>query len=897
MKQLLFAFFCIFGFATLPAPASPATIDAGVGDAGIYQTRLSNGLRVIAVEDHVAPVVHTSVLYRFGSLDELPGKTGLAHALEHMMFRGTPALSAGGLDDVLARVGGQMNGTTDYDYTSFLFDMPSDRLDVALQIEADRMQHASLHAADWAIEQGAVLNEIDGDYSSPFYNLLARVRAAAYPDEAAGRTPAGVRADVAGATAADLRAYYERWYAPNNATLVVAGDVQHAAVFALAKKWFGAIPARALPAHAAGHPHAVSGKVVEAEFPFPFEVLDLAYAIPGDTEPGEPAISTLASLIPNQRGPFYQALVQTNIAVELQANADTQLRGGLMHVFVVLNPGHTGDEAQRIFQSTMDRVLKDGFDPQLVAAARRSTLADRVYSADSIAGYADLAGYTYGIVGERDADEDARLAALTPADLLGAARTYLSTPNVVGHLTPNDHPPSGSQKSTASVADDFSGRAPSGPIVEPARIRAEIARRSMVQSKAVPVEFTLPNGIRVILQQKTDRPTVYVGGEIASSPSFVPQGKEGIDRLASAVANFGTQQYDFTRMRVIADDLGASITVGADFSAHGLSQDFETLLNVLADGAAHPTFPQVWLAQERSQLANSVQSEEQISGIVAEHAYLSRLLSPGDPQLRFASEDSVASITRQDLLDFTSRYWRPEYTTIAIVGDVTPERARRAVAAAFGSWHATGAKAPLASPALPPAHTAHAYISTAANEVFVELGQPAVAHTNRDYDAFRLLSEILGGNGFFESRLFQELRQKRGLVYTVASELKSGPDRGDLEIYLNAAPQNVAPAIALVRAELERLQLSGVTANELNEAKLRLVSEALLNQASASGQLDQTLEIAKNRLPATYYSTLSQRYAAITLADIRRVAREYLHPDKLIQIYAGPEGRWSKHAL
>ena len=123
---------------------------------------------------------------------------------------------------------------------------------------------------------------------------------------------------------------------------------------------------------------------------------------------GEPAVSTLATLIENQRSPFYRALVQSNIALAIEANADTQLRGGLLHVFIILNPGHTADEAQAVFQCDARPVLRNGFDPELVEAAKRLTIAERLYSADSIDGIGDLAGYTYGIVGERISDEDDR---------------------------------------------------------------------------------------------------------------------------------------------------------------------------------------------------------------------------------------------------------------------------------------------------------------------------------------------------------------------------------------------------------------------------------------------------------------------------------------------------------
>jgi zinc protease len=881
-----------------PGVAQAQSARAGIGDSGIYQTKLANGLRVIVVEDHAAPVAHTGVWYRFGSLDETAGKTGLAHALEHMMFRGSNSTSAGGLDDIVARLGAQMNGQTDYDYTQFVFDMPADRVGVALQIEADRMQHAAIAPKEWAIERRAVLNELDGDDSSPFYNLLSRVRAAAYPGSPAGRTPAGLRVDVARASAADIRRYYEEWYAPGNAALVVAGDVNHNTIFALARKYFGGIPARATPSRLAARPHAAQGQAVEAEFPFPFEVVDLAYAVPGDTESGEPAISTLSTLIPNERGPFYQALVESNIALELYANADTQLRGGLMHVFVIMNGGHSGAEAQQVFQSVMDRVLQTGFNPELVSAAKRATIAERAFTADSIGGYGDLSGYTYGIVGERNRDEDMRLAALTPADLLNAAKMYLAKPTVVGHLTPNEKPATkSSQKTDAINSDNFSGRTPSGPIVEPPAIRAQLQQPSTARSKLAPVRFTLANGLTVIVQEKHDRRTIYMRGEIDSSPAFAPAGQEGISRLASVVAPFGSDHYNFTQLRKITDDIGASIDLGQTFSAQGYAQNFETLLGLLADGEEHPAFPERWLALERGQLANTVQMEDNVSGNMVTRAYLQSLLAPDDPSLRFASPLTLAAITRSDLLAYAQRYWRPDLTTIAIVGDVTPARARRAVEAAFGSWANAGPKPPVTLPPLPAAHPGHDYIGTDANQVFIQLGQPAVSRTSPDYDAFTLLAEIIGGSGYFESRLWQELRQKRGLVYNVSSEMKSDKDRGDLEIDLNASPGNVAPSIAIVREQLDRLRTQPVSESELASAKLRLISSALLSEASARGQLSEILELAQNGLPNDYFSTLQLRYANITPADIQRVARTYLRPDQLIQIYAGPSGPWSDRAI
>ncbi|MBV9718155.1 MAG: insulinase family protein [Candidatus Eremiobacteraeota bacterium] len=875
-----------------------AVAEGGPGDAGIFTTTLRNGLRVVVVEDRAAPVVQTSVWYGFGSLQETSGKTGLAHALEHMMFRGTPEISSGGLDDMTARLGAQMNGETSYDYTQFYFEMPADKLDVALFADADRMQHAALRAADWAIERNAVLNEIEGDESSPFFNLLARVRAAAFPSQPAGRTPLGSREDVARATVADIARYYREWYAPNNATLVVSGDVNHATVFAKAARYFGSIPAKTLPHKSDAAPVAATGQTVEAQFPFPFEILDLAYSIPGDTQRGEPAISTLATLLENQRSPFYRALVESNIALGIEANADTQLRGGLLHVFIILNPGRSASEAQSVFQSTLATALQNGFDPDLVLAAKRLTIADRIYSADSIDGIGSLAGYTYGIVGERLSDEDSRLASLRDSDVLAAARKYLNRPTVVGHLTPNESPPRGnSQKTSADATDDFSRRVPNGPIIEPTWIAKAVRTPTTARSPLAPVEFRLANGLRVIVQTKSDRPTFVLRGRIASSPAFEPAGQEGIARLASSVADYGSASYPFAQRRKQTDEMGAFVSTGGQFMAQGLAGDFERIVHIVADGEAHPTFADPWLELERSQLANSLQSESHISGVMIDRAYDRLLLSTDDPTLRQPSPQEIAAVTQADLLAYAQRYWRPDLTTIAVVGDLSPQRVRTALESAFGTWRTDGPKPDPRLMPMPPAASGHDYIGTAANQVYIRLGQPALSRSNPDYNTFLVLNQILGGAGAFESRLWQELRQKRGLVYNVSSSLDADADRGDFRVELNASPQRVVEAVDLVRSELERLRDQPVSATELQEAKVRLVSNALLDEASSGGQVKQLMDIASNELPLDYYGTLNERFARITAADVQRVARQYLHPNRLVQVYAGPSGPWSQASI
>ena len=314
-----------------------------------YQTKtLANGLQVVVVEDHAAPVAQEQMWYRFGSLYETPGKTGLAHALEHMNFRGTPSLSGAGLDDVAARHGAEVNAQTENDTTHFYYLLPSDKVELAIHIDADRMTHLLLRQSDWALEKGAVLGEIESDYSQPIFKLYDAVRRAAFPNSPYGLTALGNKADVEAATAADLRTYYSEWYHPNNATLVVTGDVKAADIFRWAEQYFGKIPSRPVAPVVSPPPlpPAPQNATANVTADYPYVVDDITYRTEGDLDPGQAATNVLASLIDNERSPFYKALVERGLVLGYLADDDTTLHSGLMHVFFVIAPGKTSAEVR-----------------------------------------------------------------------------------------------------------------------------------------------------------------------------------------------------------------------------------------------------------------------------------------------------------------------------------------------------------------------------------------------------------------------------------------------------------------------------------------------------------------------------------------------------------------------
>jgi len=836
--------------------------------------------------------VQSSIYYHFGSLQETPGKTGLAHALEHMMFRGTTALSGSGLDDIPARLGAVMNANTDDDYTRYYFVVPADRLELAIRIEADRMTNLALREADWKLERGAVLGEIDGDFSNPNFKLSDAIRTKAFAGSPFALTALGHRADVAKASVADIKRYYDEYYAPNNATLVITGDVHASDAFELAERWFGPIKAKQLPQTPLPiPPPAAKPSTVSISGDTPYEVVDLAYRIPGANDRASTAPQVLASLMSSDRSPFYKSLVLSKLTLSYSASSETTLRSGLLHVTLSITPGHTAAEARAAYEVTLAQLRTTGVDPELLAAAKGGVATQAIFARDSIAGLGDRYGAAIAIEGIADpAIDDAEVAALKPSDINAALKTYLNEPSVVGTLIPRAANAKGEAGAAASsVSDNFSKRAPSGPIVQAPWVKAALRAPVAIRSKVQPTTFTLANGLRIFVQEVHTNPTVFVSGTIDGSPAFEAQGKEGVGSFAAGLLSYGSAKYDFDAQRKVADDLGASIDFGTSFDAHGLAHDLPALLAVLADGERNPSFPEQYLDLLRAQELAAIPQRTSDPDYLRARAFSHLLLPTGDPTLREDSLASIRAITRENLIAYEHRYFRPDLTTIAVVGDVKPEDVRAEIERNFGSWKNEGATPNVTLPPVPPTHPAKQRVPAERDAVSVELGENAITRRNPDFYAFNVLSGILGGEGSFDTRLMDEVRTKRGLVYGISSTLDVSRDRGIFAITFSANPKNVRAADALVKVELNRIRTTPVTADEVARARTKIIAGALVSEESTSALVGRVENIAMNRLPLDYYADLGSHYNAITPADILRVAKTYIHPDRMIEVYTGPK--------
>ncbi|MFN2528795.1 MAG: M16 family metallopeptidase [Candidatus Baltobacteraceae bacterium] len=876
-----------------PVDAAAAPIAQAHSRATTTLRTLPNGLRVLVVEDHLAPVVETAMYYGFGAYDETPGRTGLAHGLEHMMFRGTPSLSGDGLTDAMTQLGATINASTFPDYTRFYFILPSEKLGLALHIEADRMQNLSLKQSDWDIERGAVLTEIIGNAGSTGGRLRQAMLQAVYGKDSRYALDVGGNVpDVRVASAEDLRTYYSQWYAPNNATLVVTGDVQPAAVLAMAAKYFAAIPRKVLPQHIRATPHLNLGGTVTIHGDFTFGFVNIAYPFVGDVgDLQTDAASLLPSIINNTRSPFYKALVEGGYTLGVSASPDTTLHNGLLFVSMTPKPPHTAAEVVEVFEKTMAQFIKDGPAPELVAAAKEEVATQNTFARDSIPGLGYVDGYVVGYEMHDAADKDEQaIARVQRPDVIAAAAEFLKRPAVIGEIIADGaHQAAEATPPPQRINDTFGDRKGSGEIVQADWVKRGISGSLVASNRTHPIQFTLPNGIKVFVQRVPINSTVYVSGAIKSSVTFDPAGKEGTAALLTTLMSYGSKKYDFATRTALQDKLSASITIGQGFRAYGLAKDFPTLVDIVADGVLHPALPQQYFDILKSTFLTAISRRDHSPDYRAGRDLNQILVPPSDPTLREATTESVSSITREDLQAYHDAYLRPDLASITVVGDVSVPQVRAVLTKAFGTWAAVG---PKPDTTLPPLKVRPGKIQTvpaSGATVSVTLAQPAPPRSSPDFYPLMVLNTILGSGGEMTTRLMQELRVKRGLVYGVSSDYGAYADRGLFEFRLSATPQNVKEAVALLKTQIVNAQNAPPTDAELERAKKYIIGDTLVSEDSVSGIASAISNIGANNLPLDYYQIRNRIFNSVTAEDVLRVAKQYLKPDNFAEVYEGPQ--------
>jgi zinc protease len=868
---------------------SPLAAQNNPRAADVLRETLPNGLRVIIVPNPLAPVVATVINYEVGS-DEAPdGYPGTAHALEHMMFRGSPGLSADQLADVTAALGGDFNADTQQAVTQYFFTVPAEDLDLALRIEAARMQGLEKGEKLWNQERGAIEQEVAQDLSNPEYIFYMRLLETLFKGTPYAHDALGTRPSFDKTTGAMLRKFHRAWYTPNNAILVIVGDVSPSQALDKVKQFFGPLKSSPLPARPEFHFGTVSPETMNFDTDLPYGMAVIAFRFPGADSPDFAPAQILSDVLGSQRNDLY-GLVPQGKALFASFAYDTLPKSGIGYAAAGFPAGGDSKSLLEQVRAIVAGSLTNGVPEDLVAAAKRREIATAEFQKDSVFGLAMAWSTAVAVEGRQSPDDDIEaMRRVTVEDVNRVAKKYLDFDHSMTAILS----PKASGKPISSKS--FGGKESFAPtktksVKLPEWAQQAVNRIEIPTSGLKPVVKHLPNGILLIVQPESSSDTVNVVGRVKNRPSVeMPPGKDGVDQALDQLFSFGTQSLDRLAFQKALDDIGANESAGADFSLQVLSDQFERGVELLAQNEISPALPEDAFKVIQPQLADAAAGELESPGHQASHTINTALFPKNDPSQRETTPASIKALTIEDVRNYYHAAFRPDLTTIVVIGKIAPERAQEVVEKYFGAWTVTGPKPetlPPPAPANPPGIFNVPDSSRVQDEV--TLAQTLqVTRTNDDYYALQLGNHVLGG-AFYATRLYRDLREISGLVYTVGSDFTIGLTRGVYEATYACDPPKVARARAILLSDLKQMQASEVSPKELNQAKVLLLREIPLSESSTDRIAKGWLSLADLGLPLDEPIQAAHRYVHLTAGDIRSAFSRWLRPDQMVQVTQGP---------
>jgi zinc protease len=401
---------------------------------------------------------------------------------------------------------------------------------------------------------------------------------------------------------------------------------------------------------------------------------------------------------------------------------------------------------------------------------------------------------------------------------------------------------------------------------------------------------TLPNGLKLIVQTEDVSDTVTVLGHIRNRPETQePQGKEGITQVLDELLTYGSEKLDRMAFQQQLDAIGAREAAGTDFAVASLAEHFDRSVELLADNELHPALPEQALDIIKTQVAHGVAARNRSPGFLTQHSLRGALYPQSDPSLRMATPESVTGLTPDTVRAYYRSVFRPDLTTIVIIGKVTPAQARATVEKYFNAWSVTGPKPEVDLPVAPPNRAGVIAVPDASRvqDVVILAQNLALTRSDPDYYPLQLGNAVLGGS-FYSTRLSIDLRKNSGLVYSVGSTLQAGRTRGAYLIEYASDPQNVAKAANMVVGEIKSMQTAPASQEELVRVKALLLRQIPLNESSVDDIAHGLLGRVDLNLPLDEPTNAARRYIGLSPADVQAAFRKWLRPDDLVRVSEGP---------
>lgn len=874
----------------------------------VRRTVLPNGLTVLTKEVRGAPVVAVQVAYKIGSRNEAAGVNGIAHQLEHLLFKGTTNRPVQ-FGRLLGALGADFNAFTYYDQTDYHEVVEREKAGAALELEADRMANSIIDPAALESERNVVLSEIQGNENDPANRLERTVQAAAFPGSPYSLTVGGTAKDIKAFTADQVKAYYKKYYSPEYATVVVVGDFNTAEIMAKIKDTFGKLGKPGTRPVGTSVPLVVGGSETTLGKPAlkaplilkeagATPLISAVYPLPDVSSPDAPALKVLDFvLLSGRTSKLYQALFETGLAADGGTAPYQFARGGWYAINFTPTPDTDVAKLDAALLKVMADVRSNPVSAEEIARAKTSIGTSTLLSTRSLDAQATNLATDATTAGDYQYTDKflAALQKVTPADVQRVANKYLQdSSRSVGYFEPTKVVAGSGGGASAGGATQEGFNA--GPPVDPAEVARYLPKfQPSGQTKVtLPEQIKLPNGMTALLLRDTSTPTVTLSATVKAGREFDVDAKAGLVDLVAANLLSGTETRDELTLAKLLDDVGASLSpsanrFGVNFSGASRDKDLPTLIEALSDVLQNANFPADQFGKAQTRAVQGARKANDDPGSVAVKTFRKTLYPAGNPWQVFSTPQTIASLTQQDAVNFYAAHYRPDATVLTLVGNFDPVQVKALLTQKFSGWKATGAAPTITYPTIgKPNGVVKAQVDLPdKTQAVTYLGYQSIARSDPRYYTSLVLNDVLGGSTL-GSRLGTQLRDKEGLTYGVSSGFSALRQPGPFFINMQTAPANTAKAIGSALAVLKDVRDNGLSATEVGTAKNGLLSSYTVSLSDPAALAGTFTSLIADGLPLSELSDYQARINAVTPEAVNAAARELLDPANIVQVTAGP---------
>jgi zinc protease len=896
-KSLRFAAAICFS-ATLLAQILPAQTKVTTVE-GITEYKLDNGLKVLLFPDSSKPTITVNITYLVGSRHEGYGESGMAHLLEHMLFRGTQKHP-----DVKSEIrdhGANFNGTTSNDRTNYFETFPANDVNLrwALEMESDRMINSKVSREDLDAEMTVVRNEFERGENNQMRVLEERVMSTAYLWHNYGRSTIGARSDIENVPIPRLQAFYKNYYQPDNAVLVVAGRLDADKTLAMIKETFGALPkpSRTLIPTYTEEPTQDGEREVTLRRVGDLQGIIMVYHAPNGASVDSAPLQVLAEILGDEpAGRLHKSLVESKKAIDVGGSHDQLHDASYIEFTAQVRKDQSLADVRKDMLGVIEGIVKEPPTKEEVDRVKAKMLKNYELAfnnsqviARQLSEWASMGDWRLMFL-DRD-----RLEKVTPEEVARVAKLYLKPSNrTVGQFIPEETPDRAEISKNVDVDKllaNYTGRAAvaEGEVFDPspANIESRVTRT------------TLPNGLKLILLPKKNR-----GGSVVASLTMhygdekSVFGKDTAAGFAGAMLMRGTQKHDRQQLQEELNKLKAQMNAGAGMTDATLSissvrAGFTGALLLASEVLRQPAFPESEFEQLRQGQLGRVENNRTEPNALAPIALRKHYSKypQGDPRAVSTIEediDALKKVTLAETKKFYTDFFGLSNAELAIVGDFDPAEIRKLVEQEFGSW-----KSPAPFSLVLRKQDKVAPINQMieapdkANAVFTAGFTLPMNQDHPDYPALLLANMMFGGD--LKSRLFHRIREQDGLSYGVQSVLQASL-RSEFAMFFAQAscvPDKVGAVEAAFKDEVAKLLKDGFTDAEVAAAKKTYQDDRTLGRSQDQGLARTLASNAQFGWTMQRDADMEAKVAALTPAQINAVVRKYFDPAQISYVKAG----------